>query len=176
MNSTLSTIAPHEPVPPKYVHRTAPIAKVRFLKAIKGSAGIHKEIARRLSCHTYTVGRLLRKPGWEDVAEAYQDEVERVADESEIAIYDAIRQRHDLRLAAENARWMLERLRPNLYRLPPKEKPRKQPAVAQQPQPSKLIKLSDLPEPLRGQVLHAWANIQSNNTFSETRANQSSAT
>lgn len=85
------------------------IRKRRFLRALEGSAGIRKVIAERLGCSWGTVNNLLNRRGWEDVREAYQDEIEKVGDLAENAIKRAIESTVDLNTATTNARWYLER-------------------------------------------------------------------
>ena len=89
---------------------TARIRKRRFLNALEDSAGIKQKIAERLGCARGTVDNLLNRKGWEDVRAAYEDEVDKVGDLAEETVRFAMKNRVDLHVASQNARWYLERM------------------------------------------------------------------
>lgn len=94
--------------------RKSPIkspSRRKFLKAIIGTGGVKKLIAERLGCSYETVRRCLEREDWEDVRWAVQDEMDKVADLAEETIALTIKQRLDLNLASQNARWLLTRAR-----------------------------------------------------------------
>jgi hypothetical protein len=81
------------------------------MRAIKGSGGIKTLIAKALDCHICTVHILLNKPGWDDVREALQQEIESVADLAEKNIRSALLQRFGPDHAMQTSKWLLTRPR-----------------------------------------------------------------
>ena len=85
------------------------VTKARIMKAIQYSGAIKSVIAKRLDVGLGAVERALARPDWPEVAEAFREERERVADFAESTIQEMITQRLDFGEAARNARWYLER-------------------------------------------------------------------
>jgi len=89
-----------------------PLSKKRVLKAILHSGGLRSKIAEACHVSVSTLSKYLKKDSWQDVREALHDEEQRVADNAEKAIQDAINQRNDISTAASTAKWYLERKTP----------------------------------------------------------------
>ena len=85
------------------------ISKRRFLRALDGTGGLTSLIAARLDCVPRTVQKILERSGWEDVAEAYQEECDRVTDLAETVVIKAMQQETDPLLAVTTAKWFLQR-------------------------------------------------------------------
>lgn len=77
-------------------------------KAIRGSGGIKARVARRLEVTSVAITRALARPGWEELAERFQMESERIVDESEKTIMDLVKQRDDLPTALGAAKLVLQ--------------------------------------------------------------------
>lgn len=95
------------------------ITKTRFRKAMRNSFGIKTEIARRLGCTYDAIHRRLKREDWADIRFEMQQESERMACEAEEAIVVAMKQRINLKVMADAAKWVLEKLRPEKYRKDP---------------------------------------------------------
>lgn len=93
---------------PQKAPKNPPVSKRKFKRALKGTAGVYKEIAQRLNTSVHQVKKYLDRPGWEDMREAWREEKDRVMDLAEDAVARAI-ECEDLELATKNARWYLER-------------------------------------------------------------------
>lgn len=91
----------------------ARITKKRTLKAIEGSGGIATEIVKRLDCSPFTYYTTMRRPDWEPIRIALQVERDRVGDLAEDCVQFVIKQRGDLKAAANMAKWYLERKHTN---------------------------------------------------------------
>lgn len=87
----------------KITRKISVITKVAFRKALRGTAGIKTLIARRLRINSATVHYLLKRPGWDDMRVAYEQERCRMVDESEKTVYEMIKQRDDLKVCASTA-------------------------------------------------------------------------
>lgn len=85
--------------------------KKEFLEALQGTGGVKARIAENLGCSYGTVGNLLRRPDWADMLEAFNDEVECGVDLAQQTIMDAMRQRLDMGVASNTARWYLSHMR-----------------------------------------------------------------
>jgi hypothetical protein len=98
------------PKPPKPRKRPiAPITKRRFLKALAGTGGIKRTIAMRMNTSEAIVRRLLKRPDWDDVRLAWEEETERLVDDAESRIVFEIQHGMDPAVATANARWFLTR-------------------------------------------------------------------
>lgn len=95
--------------------RKTVFTKKKFLKALRGTAGIKVHIAANLKVRRKTIIKYLKRPDWEDMREAYQDEVEAGHDAAKIAIRDAIQQRLDIGTAARTAQWLLSKVEREQY-------------------------------------------------------------
>lgn len=91
--------------------------KQAFIDALIGSCGNKKVIAEKLHVSRQTVCNLLNRPDWADVRDLYAQELELSLDDAEETIRHLINQRGDLRVAGENARWLLSRLKKETYGL-----------------------------------------------------------
>jgi len=85
------------------------VTKARILKAIEHSGAIKSKIAQRLNVCLSAVERALKRADWPEVAEAFHEERERVADFAEMTVQEMISQRLDFGEASRTARWYLER-------------------------------------------------------------------
>ena len=93
----------------------AKITKIKMTKAIEGTGGIKTRIAERLGVQWASVNDALKREGWDDIREIYQDECEKVGDLAEERIVDIIKDKNVL-VAAEstkNARWYLSKKHKN---------------------------------------------------------------
>lgn len=93
---------------PQRAPKNPPCSKRKFLRALKGTAGVYKDIAHRLNTSVHQVKKYLDRPGWEDVRKAWREEKDRVLDLAEDAIAQAI-ESGDPKIATKNARWFLEK-------------------------------------------------------------------
>lgn len=94
---------------PQRAPQNPPCSKKKFRRALEGTGGVLKEIARRLDTSRHQVKKYLNRTGWEDIRREWEEEKVRVKDLAEDAVAEAIEQRSDLDLATRNARWYLER-------------------------------------------------------------------
>ena len=68
-------------------------------------------IAKRLGVMRQTVINLLERPDWRDVREEWECEVGAATDAAERTVRACIKQKKDLRVAAETARWYLAKIK-----------------------------------------------------------------
>lgn len=85
--------------------------KADFIRALEGTGGIKNEIAKNLGVSRMTVRKLLVRPDWADVREAWEEECENLGDLAVTTIKDMIKQRLDFGTAAGAAKWYLSRVR-----------------------------------------------------------------
>lgn len=107
-NTTKVNMA-NKPRKKKKRKRNPPVSKRKFRHALKGTAGILKEIAAKLDTNPRQVRRYLIRPGWEDIRREWEDEKDRVLELAEDTISEMILQREDPKIAADTAKWFLER-------------------------------------------------------------------
>jgi len=84
------------------------ITKNRFLKALPGTGGLISLLCERLGCKRYTIHNILKRPGWQDVQQAYADEIEKVKDLAERTVIRSM-DSEDEHLAFKSSTWYLER-------------------------------------------------------------------
>lgn len=89
--------------------RNPPVSKRKFRHALKGTSGVLKEIAARLDTNPRQVRRYLLRPGWEDIRREWEEEKDRVLELAEDTVSEMILQRDDPKIAADTAKWFLER-------------------------------------------------------------------
>lgn len=99
---------PPQPFPPY-------TTKAEFVKALEGTAGILARIAGNLKRDRATVRRLLERPDWQDMREAWEEERQTGTDLAEVTVHEALNQRVDLVLAAKTAQWVLTKLRKETF-------------------------------------------------------------
>lgn len=87
------------------------ITPVRFKKALEGSHGIKGLIAQRLGCSYYALSKALAREGdaWDECRYLYKLEQEKVGDLAERTIFEVMRSMKDVPVAAQTARWYLDR-------------------------------------------------------------------
>ena len=87
------------------------ITPSRFKKALEGSYGLKGVLVQRLDCTYYALNRALAREGdaWDECRYLYKLEQEKVGDLAERTIFEVMRSMMDVSLAAQTARWYLDR-------------------------------------------------------------------
>lgn len=85
------------------------LSKIRILKAIPGSGGTLKELARRLECTYHAIQITIKSQKYPEVNERLEEEKEAVGDLAEETLKEVMQQRLDMSTAARTARWWLEK-------------------------------------------------------------------
>ena len=94
----------------KGLKRGATVTKERFLKALKGSGGLLRKIAKRLKCSRYTLqNKLAYDPDWADMVAARMAEQETIADLAEGTVSEMMKQREEYPVALRASTWYLEK-------------------------------------------------------------------
>lgn len=87
------------------------LTPVRVKKALEGSHGIKGLIAQRLGCSYYALSKAMAREGdaWDECRYLYKLEQEKVGDLAERTIFEVMRSMKDVPVAAQTARWYLDR-------------------------------------------------------------------
>lgn len=87
------------------------ITPARFKKALEGSHGLKGLLVQRLECTYYALNRALAREGdaWDECRYLYKLEQEKVGDLAERTIFEVMRSMKDVPVAAQTARWYLDR-------------------------------------------------------------------
>lgn len=87
------------------------ITPARFKKALEGSHGLKGVLVQRLECTYYALNRALAREGdaWDECRYLYKLEQEKVGDLAERTIFEVMRSMKDVPVAAQTARWYLDR-------------------------------------------------------------------
>lgn len=91
------------------------ITKAEFLAALKGSGGVISVVIEKLKIHRATLKSILAREDWADMVEELKNEVEDGVDIAENTILDAMKQRLDMNLAANTAKWYLSKRRKETF-------------------------------------------------------------
>lgn len=96
--------------------RREPTPKV-VTRAIRGSAGDRKVVAKRLGITKEAFRKILENPhqAWDRARVAFSKECEVVIEDAEDTVKDMVRQREDLKVALAAAKFVLEKRKPLLY-------------------------------------------------------------
>lgn len=92
------------------VRKSAHFSKAQFLIALMGTGGVIKDIAKGLDTSSERVRILLDRPDWDDVREAWLEEMRAMKDHAICALRDAMIQRLDVATAARTAQWYLSKV------------------------------------------------------------------
>lgn len=87
------------------------ITPARFKKALEGSHGLKGLLVQRLECTYYALNRAMAREGdaWDECRYLYKLEQEKVGDLAERTIFEVMRSMKDVPVAAQTARWYLDR-------------------------------------------------------------------
>lgn len=87
------------------------ITPARFKNALEGSHGLKGLLVQRLECTYYALNRALAREGdaWDECRYLYKLEQEKVGDLAERTIFEVMRSMKDVPVAAQTARWYLDR-------------------------------------------------------------------